>query len=429
MKKVLLVLTIISIYFATLLYLPPLSSAAACPKSMTDSQCLQYLQEQAEKLAKEKNKLIGKISSENYNQLTLLQKINYLDSQIASSENQIKQLELQIETKNVEIRILGGDIFELQNVIDTASQEVTRLNNAIEKRMSLSYKYTYITPLEIFLESKNFDTLLRRFKYLAASREKNKELLADLEVKKALLIEEEKTLLAKKADIEKKRSEIEKNKSELFKEKESLSSQRGEKSNLLSISKRNEAEYQASLSNVKKQQDSITKQITSLIMSLYNSGQIPVNTPVKKGQVIGFQGHTGFSYGSHLHFELNRNPFSAGYFTGGSLYGTVGPSKAHEPLMGGILTQTNHYNSLGYAIDLQSRTYNQTDDKYFTKKNQICCYGMCVQSGWYSLRGEGAPVYAIMDGKVSSVRVDNCGGKYTIVKYNNGDVSLHLHLR
>jgi peptidoglycan hydrolase CwlO-like protein len=394
---------------------------------MTDSQCLTYLQQQSQSLQNEKSKLSNKLNSEQYNQLSLLEKIKYIDNDIASSENQIKQLELQIETKNVEIRILGRDILDLQNNIDTVSQEVGKLNSAIEKRMSLTYKYSFISPLEIFLESSNFDSLLRRFKYLAETRKKDSVLLDELSIKANILKKEEIVLANKKKDVEKKKTEIEASKTELFSEKTSLEKQRGEKSTLLAQSKQKAEDYNAQLKTLKKQEDKITATISNLIFSLYSKGQLPANTPVKKGDIVGFQGHTGLAFGSHLHFELRKNgsiisPYSTGHFSYPN-----GSASSRFPIDNAIVTQYPHGGN--YAVDMVSGNdyLYQRWDKYYTKG--VSCYGYRVPAGYYYLNGEGAPLRAIRDGKVTKVFTDACGGKAVIVDYGGGLTSMYLHLR
>lgn len=427
MKIFINVFTTLIVVLTNLLVFPVMAVDTTCPSHMSDAQCLAYLQQQSQALQNQKSNLNSKIGIEQYNQLSLHEKINYIDSQIASSEAQIKKLELEIETKNVEIRILGRDIVELQNNIDTVSQEVHKLDSAIQKRMSLTYKYSFITPLEIFLESSNFESLLRRFKYLVETRKKDKELLEELSQKAEILKQEETVLAEKKVSVEMKRNEVEEDKTELFAEKESLTKQRDEKSYLLSLSQQKEADYNAKLATLKKQEDKITAQISNLIFNLYSKGQLPTNTPVNKGDIVGFQGHTGLAFGSHLHFELRKNgavinPYSSGHFVWSN-----GSGSSRFPEDNAIITQFPHS---GYsAIDMVSGSdyLYQRGDKYYTKG--VSCYGYRVPAGYYNLNGEGAPLRAIRNGKVSKVFTDACGGKAVIVDYGNGLTSMYLHLR
>jgi peptidoglycan hydrolase CwlO-like protein len=406
----------------------------SCPDHMTAEECLDYLQEQSEQIHEERNELDNSIESENMEQMSLSQQIAYLANKIKDTELSITEKELDIEKKNVEIRLLGEDIIELQNSIDTLVQEINNLEEIIDDRTAASYKLTFVSPLEILLDSKNFESMMRRTKYLVETRKKDRELLADMASSKQQLEKDEQILTDKKKEVQEKRNSIESQMAELAEEKNNLESQKGHQAELLAESRRREQEYEENLEELKAAEAVITQRITQLIMELYNSGQIPADTPVSRGDTIGFQGHTGFSYGSHLHFEVYYNgypvdPFVKGYLSGGTLYNPVGASSKGSPLAGGYLTQT--YWSGHKAIDLVSHTSGIQDGSRYYEDGSNCCnyIGACVPQGSYPLRGEGAPVQAIEAGKITDVRVGYCGGKYTIIDHGGGLSSLYLHLR
>lgn len=405
----------------------------SCPEHMTPHECLDYLQQQAAQIDDEKNQLEDSISAEEFEQLSLSQQINYLASEIARIEIEIAEKEVDIERKNMEIKLLGEDIVELQNDIDTLTQEITTLENIMKKRTKTSYKMSLMSPLEILLDSEDFESLMRRMKYVLEVKKKDRELMADMSVSQHHLQDEEEILEEKRAEVQEKRNEIESQRAELAEDNKNLESQKSQQQVLMAESQRREQEYQNNLAELTATSNAITQQITALIIEMYNQGQLPANTPVTKGQVIGFQGHTGFSYGSHLHFELSQygarlNPFPGGYLSGGSLYSAVGSGSLHAPLAGGILTQTYHGGHL--AIDLMSASYgHQAGGWYTIGSGEICCFVGCVPAGSYPLRGEGAPVYAVESGMITEVQLDACGGKYTLIDHGNGLVTMYLHLR
>ncbi len=397
----------------------------------TLEQCYEDLNKRAQELERRSKELSQSISQERYNQLSLSQQITYMQNKIAETENAIQRIEVELETKNVEIRMIQRDIEETRNNIETISQETNNLENSIEKRITISYKYSFLNPLELILKTEDFDMLFRKLKYLNESRRNDRIILENMFEQNAQLDQEKASLEGNQLSLENTRIEVENKKKQLFAEKQNLASQQATHANLLEQSRKNEASYEADLAEARREQDQVTEMITAIIRQMYERGQIALDRRVSRGEIIGFQGYTGFTYGSHLHFEVYNsggrvNPFAAGFFTGGNLYGVVGPNTYHQPLAGGILTQTYHGGHR--AIDLVSRSHgDQTGGTY--QGAEIRCYGMVRRAGRYNSRGTGAPVHAVTDGYVSGMLVDACGGKYVILKHDDGGSSLYLHLQ
>lgn len=424
MRKVLLAFFITSFFLSTNTFHLPLSAyETTCPEEMTPEECLAFLQEQSKLIEEEEGDLKSGIESEAAQQNSLSAKITGIQKEMSIQENTIRKLQVDIEIKNTEVRILQKDIRSTQDHINTLTQEINKLETSVEKRVAISYKYSFITPFELFLESDNFDGLLRKMKYLTSTRQKDKDLLEDMSDKVSVLALEEEVLAEKKADVQIKLNDSEEKRSELFAEKEALSKQKDELDTLLAISEQTEAEYAARIEEIEEQNKEIISTITQLIIEEFNSGTIPANTPVEKGQIIGFEGHSGFSFGGHLHFELRHNgvlvsPYSTGHFVTPNGNGT-----AHFPEPGGIVTSIPHWDGSN-AIDM-TQFYNS--DKYWT--DGVSCYGMTLPAGWYNRNGEGSPIHSIDDGFVTAVQTDACGGKYVLVDHGEGWVSMYLHLQ
>lgn len=421
-------------------YSSPDSSLAyetSCPSSMSNEECLDFLNEQAALISAEKKEVESSLESEVAQQETLSQQINYLSYTIKNTELTILELEVEIAKANAEINILGDQIHEIQNNVDTLTQEINILQEAITERTKIGYKLSLISPVEIILDSNNFESMLRRIKYLISAKAKDREVLSGMSASRNELKSEENKLSEKRSEEQEKRNEIEENREDLARQRDNLAQQKAQQQVLLAQSEQRLAEYEKLLSSLQAQQAAVEKQVTDLIMMLFQSGQLGVGTPVSRGAIVGFQGHTGCSLGSHLHFEIrkngyNINPCSTGYLTGGLLYNPIGSGSAHAPLDGGYLTQT--YWSGHLALDIVSYSYgDQSGDYYYKDKGEVSCPSWFPINNylpaWLPLRGEGAPVRAILSGTVYRSTADSYGGKYVLIDHGNGLTSMYLHLR
>jgi peptidoglycan hydrolase CwlO-like protein len=432
-QKFVTILVIVSV-FTTTVVSPLFAYETTCPEGMTDQECLQFLQDQANQVRNDANAINGVLSQEQYEQMGLIDKINYLNGQISGKQAKIDEMEIDIETKNVEIRIIAKNINDIQENINTLTQETDQLRDTIGKRLSTSYKYNKMSPLEIVFSADNFDTMLRKTKYLLEARKKDKDQLELLTYNIQTLQSEEQELSNKKADIQTKRNEIEIQKTDIFTQKQALVPQQTELSVLIAESRQREADYKAQLAALSGVQNSIDGQIQAMIMRMFHEGQLGNGTYVAQGQIIGFQGHTGCAFGSHLHFGMVQgnnvwsadvNPFS-GYLNGGAWYGAyVSSGSASAPLGGAVVTQGFH---LGMYLDLVSTTEgDQSGNYYYVNPGDIACSP--GTSGWMSLGGEGAPIYSVLAGTVY-YGVDSWGGaKYALVDHGNGLVSMYVHIR
>jgi len=78
-------------------------------------QCFNYLQDQLLKLQQEEGSLQKQLKEEEYQQLSLSEKIAYIKNQITQTENTIKSLEIKVASHNVEIGLLEKDIQKMDH--------------------------------------------------------------------------------------------------------------------------------------------------------------------------------------------------------------------------------------------------------------------------------------------------------------------------
>jgi peptidoglycan hydrolase CwlO-like protein len=440
-----LMILVLACFFFTILYrqtdisLDSYASASACPESMPNEERLECLKQEMSKIETQKQSVEGSINAENFEQLTLYEQVNYLSSMVEETELKISEIEIDIETKNLEVLLLGETILELQNNIDTLLQEINRLELTMNDRTVTSYKISLMSPVEIMLESHDLETMMRRIKYLLEMKKKDREILVEMKGSRSELEEEEETLAQMRSEVQEKRNEIENQRSELAEERANLESQKEQQQFLLAESQQREQEYLQQLEQLRALEAQANQQIAQLIMQMYEQGQLGDGTKVDRGDYIGQQGHSGYSYGSHLHFSVNDGTNYTGW---GYFWGNVNPYSyinSSIPLPESLVTQGYHQ---GLSIDLISTTAgNQLDDIYgkcwqnpttnqcyYANRGSITCDPDF--EGWLSLEGEGAPIRSVSTGKVYYGTENYCGGKFAmVVEDGTGYVSIYLHLK
>jgi peptidoglycan hydrolase CwlO-like protein len=420
-------------------YERPVLAESSCPSYDEDSlECLDYLRDQLGNLKQQQGTIQKQLEAEEYQQLTLNEKIAYTSRQIEQTENQIKSIEVEIAAKNVEINLLQKSIEEKENNVSVLGQEINTLEGAVNKRIAESYKYSFIGPLELFLDIKNFSSILRKTKYLTITRNQDRKHLEEFGIKAQELKEEENILSAQKAELQEKRNSIDEERIELAKTRKTLEEQKTERERLLAESKAKEAQllatYQANIKKVADLDKAIIEYINTHESEIVDGGWVTTAMP------IGRMGNTGLSNGAHLHFGLNSGKkyviegFNYGYFwsdinlfSGGYL--VKGPNSFLQwgpPCSWG--TPCPWWSPLIYSgstrVPLSGAYILMTQDEHQGNAIDLVSYS---QNAW-GYKNDGAPIYPIMDGQLYK-GVDGYGGKYAIVYHHNDMVSVYLHLQ
>lgn len=443
MKRLLIFFT--TIVFSLSILLTPFSSfvfaSDACPESMPIQERYLCLQNELAKLEKNQGSLQKQLKNEDYQQLSLKEKISYISTQISQTEGVIDTLHMEILTQDIEINLLSKEIQEKEDSLSILKQEINTLQETVNKRVTESYKYSYVGALELIMDVKNIDSILRKTKYLIETRAKDKDSLEKFSKTKDEVEDEEKVLGEKKAELQLKRNDIEDEKERLVEEKRVLDTQKAEKDRLLAESQRREKQYQAQLEALTKIINETDNVISDVALQLFNQGLLGNGTPVIGGQtIIGYQGHTGCSFGSHLHFEIREangtkvDPRNFFVVSGRSL--SSGTYTA--PYRGAYITQfyrpSNNPNHA--ALDMVSTSEGNQNLETYTVQSGICSAvdRLIASNGNQAyLTGEGAPLRAISSGRVYygtyATSMPSNPSKYALVKHNDGRTSFYLHIR
>jgi len=420
-----LLLLLIPVLLSLLLFLPKeniLAEETLCPSHIDpDSiECLDYLRDQLGDINDSNSKIEDQLQDEAYKQLSLEEKIKYIDNQIAQTELVVRSTELEIAAYNVEITILEESIKEIEDDIALSMQEIKQIEKSVNLRLVESYKYTFIGPLEIFLNSSNLDHILRKTKYLLITKDQDVEQLTILSEKEATLLSEEEELSLQSATLQQVRNNLETEQKDILVQKIELNDQKDEKAYLLSESIKKEKSLLAILDTNRLKQGLLDEAVMKYIAE--HGDEMANHGWVNTGDWIGNLGGlaNGCSTGPHLHFSIDY--VNSGYYNG---YGQIDP-------WAGYLTKGPDYywqsasgwkyyfiRSNSIRVPLSGRVI-LTQDHHILPRKSIDIY---------SLNGYGSPVYAAMSGNLFK-GTDRCGDTYAVIENSStGLRTAYFHLQ
>ena len=417
-------------------------ASSLCPEDMNDIECYEYLNKKQNDIAKQKKDIEKRLKDVKKQEASLSSQIEYLKDQISANELEIQSKQVKIELISIEIRNLKNQLEDAQQKIELYQQEIQNLKDSINNYVYLK-QYLNTVPWYYYLANGDIYSAFEVMEYLdyfINENEAKKQHMANVQKQ----LQDQKEIIANaKQEVEEKRNEIEKENLELIKLQENLKTQKKKQQNLLAQLKDAEAAYKAKKTELAAVENEVDKALTDVLLRMQADGTLPSHGFVKKGTIIGYQGHTGCSFGSHLHFAILKgsypyyhsiNPFTSGYLSVSGRYLKSG-SKAIAPEAGAYITQWFHS---GYALDMLSTTTGDHSGKTYCKnKYEIKCPSYIYQRSWFKslptyacfrMNGEGAPIYAIMDGTLYR-GVDKYGSKYVLIDHGNGVRSIYYHLK
>lgn len=217
------------------------------------------------------------------------QKIQELAAVANTLKGKLDQLALEIGQANAEIELTTANIDALQKKLEETQIELERQRDLLKGSMRALYKKGGASTVELLVASDSFTDFINSQEYLerlkSGIQDSTKKVI-ELKQQIAEQKKQQQELLAKQ--------QVQRN---------LLAEKQREQQTLLDQTQGEEAKFQAIVTDLRKQYDAAEEELRSFLarQAFVSMGRI------RKGQMLGTMGSTGFSTGPHVHFTVVVN--------------------------------------------------------------------------------------------------------------------------
>lgn len=272
---------------------------------------VEALQNKINNLKQQEQQVDSSIANEQYKRNVYSSEINFLDDEIKKKQLEIERSNTEIDKQKTEIQILDDNIEKTTEKIAEMEKNMQDLNNLVKMRLVSSYEKSYsASVLDSIIDSDNTSKLYELLKYYESIRIADRAKLEEYRAKKDDIEKEKSILEENKIEQEKIAFAIEEEKNNLETLQDTLGAQIVWKEKLIESSKTNQNNLEQTKQNLSQAQLDAIKKFEEAQVALFaamNKVDAKIARPVKKGDVIGKEGCTGYCTGDHLHFVVDAN--------------------------------------------------------------------------------------------------------------------------